>query len=254
MALRTNSRGVHGGSRVNRVTMGQSSTRWMGYRVMRMRMVAVVGLAATVSACAPSFTAQVARFQVLPPPAAQSFTIQPLDPAKVGSIEFATFAGFVRQGMLAHGFVEAPDPATATFVAKFDYGVGPGRTMVESTPGWGPAWGSAWGPGYGWGRYGGWGGWGGWGGGAWGAPQVYSVTTYAAWSELHIDRAVDKTSLFEGRAQTNSSSNALTSLVPNLVRAMFTNFPGVSGETVTIRFNPNEPPVWANPAPVAAAK
>ena len=37
--------------------------------------------------------------------------------------------------------------------------------------------------------------------------------------------------------------DALTALVPNLVRALFTNFPGVSGETVTIRFDPTKPPV-----------
>jgi hypothetical protein len=210
---------------------------------MRLKLVAVVGLAAGLSACAPSFTAQVARFNVLPPPSGQTFTIEPLDPNKVGSLEFATFAGFVRQGMIANGFTEATVPTNAAVIAKFDYAVGPPRTMVQSTPGWGPAWGSAWGPGYGWGRYGGWGGWGGWGGGAWGAPQVYSTTTYQAWTELHIDRATDKASLFEGRAQTNSSTDALTALVPNLVRALFTNFPGVSGETVTIRFDPTKPPV-----------
>jgi hypothetical protein len=216
----------------------------MEYWVMRMRLAAVLTVAAGLSACAPTFTAQVARFQVLPPPAGQTFTIEPFDANKVGGLEFATFSGFVRQEMIAHGFTESVNPATATWVTKFDYGVGPGRTMVESTPGYG-----GWGPGYGYGRYGGWGGYGGygfggWGGyGGWGAPQVYSTTTYAAWAEVHIDRAADKASLFEGRAQTNTSSNALTSLVPNLVRAMFTNFPGVSGETVTITFDPTKPPV-----------
>ncbi|TFU05727.1 DUF4136 domain-containing protein [Polymorphobacter arshaanensis] len=220
---------------------------------MRLKILFAVASLTLVSACAPTFTAQVARFQVLPPPTGQSFTIEPLDPAKVGSIEFATFAGYVRRGLIDAGFVEAPTPTNATLIAKFDYNVMQGPTQINSTPGWGPAcggWGcGAWGAGAGWGRYGGWGGWGGWGGG-WAAPQIYSTDTWNAWTELHIDRAADKTSLFEGRAQTNSTQSAVTFLVPNLVRALFTDFPGVSGQTTTVTFDPTRPPVA--PTPVAA--
>lgn len=221
---------------------------------MRLNTVFAVASLTLLSACAPSFTAQVARFQVLPPPNAQSFTIEPLDPAKNGSIEFATFAGYVRRGLIDAGFVEAPDPATATMIAKFDYGVMQGPTEINSTPGWGPAcggWGcGAWGAGAGWGRYGGWGGWGGWGGG-WASPQIYSTNTFNSWAEVHIDRSADKTSLFEGRAQANTTQSALTFLVPNLVRALFTDFPGVSGQTVTVTFDPSTPPASNAPAKVA---
>ena len=219
---------------------------------MRLKIIFASGALTLVTACAPTFTAQVARFQMLPPPQGQSFTIEPLDPAKVGSIEFATFAGYVRRGLIDAGFVEAPSPTTATLIAKFDYAVYAGPTQIESTPGWGGGWGGCggwgcggyggWGRGAGWGRYGGWGGWGGWGGG-WNTSQIYSVNTFNGWTELHIDRAIDKASLFEGRAQTNSTNSALTFLVPNLTRAMFTGFPGVSGETVTITFDPTKPPV-----------
>ena len=59
--------------------------------------------------------------------------------------------------------------------------------------------------------------------------------------DLRINRNTDKKSVFEGRAETVSNSNNLTRLVPNLVTAMFTNFPGSSGETVRVRFDPAKP-------------
>jgi ribosomal protein L35AE/L33A len=58
---------------------------------------------------------------------------------------------------------------------------------------------------------------------------------------LKMVRTADKANLFEGRAETTASNNNLTSLMPNLVRAMFTEFPGTSGQTVRVRFNPNRP-------------
>jgi hypothetical protein len=40
--------------------------------------------------------------------------------------------------------------------------------------------------------------------------------------------------LFDGRAQARSETNRLDILVPDLVQALFTGFPGQSGETVKI--------------------
>ena len=48
----------------------------------------------------------------------------------------------------------------------------------------------------------------------------------------------DGQALFEGLAQAQSRNNALPALVPNLVEAMFTGFPGNSGETVRITVAP----------------
>ena len=57
---------------------------------------------------------------------------------------------------------------------------------------------------------------------------------------MKIDRASDGQRLFEGKAQAMSTSNRLQYLVPNLVEAMFTDFPGNSGETVRISIKPEE--------------
>ena len=214
---------------------------------------------AVLAGCAPTFEARVARFSSLPAPTGQSFAIEARDADKTGGLEFATYANLVRQRLLATGFVEAATPAQASLRVLLDYSVGPPRERIETRPGtgWG-GWGGGYGPGwggyggrYGWSGYGpGWrwnpywgGGFGGWGGGfgGWNEPEVYSVTQYNSHLAMKIVRTADKASVFEGRAETVSTSNNLTQLVPNLVTAIFTNFPGRSGETVRVRFDPSQP-------------
>jgi hypothetical protein len=55
-----------------------------------------------------------------------------------------------------------------------------------------------------------------------------------------MTRNIDGKRLFEGKAEAKSRSNKLPHLVPNLVEAMFTGFPGNSGETVRISVAPEE--------------
>ncbi len=203
---------------------------------------------ALLAGCAPGFEARVARFSQLPPPAGQSFVIEARNPDIANGLEFATYANLVRQRLLANGYVEAATPAQSNLTVKLDYTVGPPREKLETRPGPNWGWGPYWGPGYG--RFGGgfgWGGYGGWGFGPWGAygpwsnQEVYSITQYNAALALKIERTADKASVFEGRAETVSTSNNLTKLVPNLVTAIFTNFPGGNGETVRVSFDPANP-------------
>ena len=223
---------------------------------------------ALLGGCAPTFEARVARFSALPAPAGQSFAIQPRDAANVGGLEFATYANLVRQRLLATGMTEAAIPAAASLTVLLDYNVGPPREKVQTRPGFGGGFGG-WGGGFGgWGRGfgGGFGGWGwnpywggglGWGGGFGGfgggfnGAEVYSVTQYNATLAMKIERTSDKASVFEGRAETISTTNNLTRLVPNLVTAIFTNFPGNSGETVRVKFDPAQPakPATIKPVP-----
>ena len=50
----------------------------------------------------------------------------------------------------------------------------------------------------------------------------------------------------EGRAEAQSRDNKLQTIVPNLVEAMFTDFPGRSGETKRISVAPENMPVQRN--------
>ncbi|AIT80719.1 MULTISPECIES: DUF4136 domain-containing protein [Novosphingobium] len=213
----------------------------------RLRFVAAAMLLMAVAACATPFKADVSRFQSqLPAPSGQTFAVVADDPKLAGGLEFAQYAGLVRDRMANLGYVPTEDPAKADMIVRFDYGVDNGRERIRST-GIGPS--SYWGPWYGYNRFGYWGpsrfGY-------WGGPWRYgfydpffdggvdSYTVYTSGISLKIDRAADGQRLFEGKAEALSTSNRLQYLVPNLVESMFTGFPGNSGETVRITVAPEK--------------
>ena len=75
----------------------------------------------------------------------------------------------------------------------------------------------------------------------WGPGYYNDIRTYTYYiSELDLDirRKADNIALFEGKALARSRSSALNKTVPSLVQAMFTGFPGNSGETVKITIPP----------------
>ncbi|MFT9132597.1 DUF4136 domain-containing protein, partial [Zymomonas mobilis] len=105
----------------------------------------------SLSACESPFRADVARFQMMPAPAGQTFTIEAIDPQDKGGLEFGHYANIVAHELYAQGYQPAPSEGTATLIVKLDYGIDNGQQKVTSTS-------------YGYGGWGGpWGGWGGWG-------------------------------------------------------------------------------------------
>lgn len=204
---------------------------------------------AALAACATPFNAKVSRFQnQLPVPAGQTFAVVADDPALSGGIEFGQYASLVEGRLAALGYVPAR-PEAADLIVRFDYGVDKGRERVRQTMTPDPFWG----PWYGYPRFGYWGGrgyyrrgyypMGAWGFGwydPWFGNGYESYTVYTSGISLKIDRRADGTRLFEGKAEAASTSNRLPHLVPNLVEAMFTNFPGNSGETVRISVAPEK--------------
>ncbi len=63
---------------------------------------------------------------------------------------------------------------------------------------------------------------------------IRNYTVYTSYLELDIVRKSDNAPLFQGKAQARSQTDETGVLVPNLIEAMFTGFPGRSGETVRI--------------------
>ena len=229
------------------------SRKFIAFSALRrsLRLAAIPLVIASLTACTPSLTANVKRFQSqLPAPAGQTFAVVADDPAMAGGLEFSQYARLVEAQLTRLGYAPA-SPENATMLVRFDYGVDKGRERIRTTgagfrdPFWGPwgAWGGGWGGGWGgWGhpRFGPWGGWGyGWND-AWLGGGVESYTVYTSGIEMKIERRADNARLFEGRAEAVSTSNRLGYLVPNLVEAMFTNFPGQSGETVRITVAPEK--------------
>ena len=202
--------------------------------------LAVATLAfAALAACTQGFRSDVTRFQSqLPAPQGQTFAVVADDPALAGGLEFSRYADLVEAEMAQLGYTEA-SPDRATLLVRFDYGVDNGRERIRSTgfasrdPFFNPWFGyrSAYARSRLWG-YG------------WYDPffddDVSSYTVYTSGIEVKIDRRADNTRLFEGRAEALSRSNRMQYLVPNLVEAIFTDFPGNSGETVRISIAPEK--------------
>lgn len=212
-------------------------------RFGRMKLATAALLLLTLAACASPFRADVSRFQSqLPAPSGQTFAVVADDPAMAGGIEFSQYARLVEGKLAQQGYVAVAEPERAQLLVRLDYGVDTGRERVRST-GFGRD--PFWGPWYGYGRMGYWGGsrFGPWGYGwydPWFDGGVDSYTVFTSGIELKIDRRADGQRLFEGKAEAVSTSNRLPYLVPNLVEAMFTNFPGNSGETVRISVAPEK--------------
>jgi hypothetical protein len=200
-----------------------------------------------LSACATGLSTQVSRFQAMPAPQGQTFVIQPVRAEDRGSLEFAQYADLVRRHLTALGYAEAGSARDASFIVSLDYGVDQGRERVVATPDpfmdpWGYR-GFGYRPFYS--RFGAYGRyrspffWG-WHDPFWGGYgyDVHSYTLYTSYLDLDIKRTADGRALFEGHAQARSQTNELPALVPNLIEAMFTGFPGNSGETVHITVMP----------------
>ena len=225
---------------------------------MSIRSSLRTALAATallaLGACATPFQANVSRFQnALPAPQGQSFAIVPRDDSMAGSLEFAHYADLVAMELTRLGYRAAvgTDAVTPDLTVRLAYGVDGGRERIRREPGFAdPFWGAGW---YGHGRF--------------GAPlivrtrhgyryvrgfydpflfgpsfgdydTVTSYTVYTSGLDLLIERAATGERLFEGSAEAVSRTNDLAQLVPNLIEAMFTDFPGNSGETVRITVAP----------------
>ena len=213
--------------------------------------VAAVGL----SGCATALNTRVTRYQAMPAPQGQTFFVVPGDGmARNGGLEFQHYASIVAQQLQARGYTPATNPQSASMVVQLGYGIDEGEVHYQTDP-FGP---------YGYGPYGGYGGFG--YGRFWGPSRFYyprfGSPFYYGWNEtfwyggygggidsyveyhsqldLHIRQKGSNAPLFDGRAQARSSTNRLDNIVPSLIEAMFTGFPGQSGETIKITI-PNRP-------------
>ncbi len=214
----------------------------------QLSLVSVPLLLLSLGACATPFKSEVTRFQQLPAPTGQSFTVTSSDPQLQGGLEFAQYARLVESQMMRLGYVPAASPQSADLTVSFAYDVNNGQTKYRRTGFYDPFY-----AGYGRGFYGHRGYYGGHGfyrRGLYrfgfhdpfffGDNGLDEITVYTSELDMQIDRNADGQRLFEGKAEAMSRSKRLPYLVPNLVEAIFTDFPGDSGETVRISIAPEE--------------
>lgn len=214
-------------------------------RIRQLSAAATLAVAAIgLSACATGLPTKVTRYSALPIPQGQSFYVVPGKDTK-GGLEFGSYASIVSQQLQAKGYVPAGAPQNADLLVRLAYDVGDGRTHVRVDPFYDPFYHSYYGRPF-YSRYGYYGryrspfyyGWHdpffyGSPYGRFGNP-VRTYTVYESELDMDIVRRADNASLFEGRAKARSQTDELGVLVPNLIEAMFTNFPGRNGETVRI--------------------
>ena len=230
-------------------------------RINRLAAAALLGMSALgLSACVTGFPTQVSRYQAMPAPQGQSFFVVPANPAYGGGLEFQRFATQVAQAMQAQGYAPATSPQAATMLVAVNYGVDEGRQEIVHDPFdrgfYGPMYGNYYDPFFRRGLYGRpyysrFGYYGarspffyGWDDPFWGSPfdspygGLRAYTVYKSYLDVDIRRRADNAALFEGHAKARSQTDNLGVLVPNLIEAMFTGFPGRSGETVKITVPP----------------
>jgi hypothetical protein len=202
-----------------------------------------------VSGCSANLPTRVTRYQAMPAAQGQSFFVVPGQGAQGSGLEFQRFAALVSQQLAARGYRASASPQQADMIVQLGYNVDDGRQVIVQDPFYRSRYGyfggrydPFYGPYYGRPFYSRFGYYGarspfyyGWDDPYWyGGPIVQNYTEYRSQLDLDIRDRRTNQSLFQGRAQARSQTDELGTLVPNLVEAMFTGFPGRSGETVKI--------------------
>lgn len=208
-------------------------------RIKNLAAAALLGAAALgLSACAQSITSTVSRYQAMPAPQGQTFTVVPgAGMAANGGLEFERYAALVAQQLQARGYAPAASADSANMVVQLGYGVDRGQVRYVEDPFYrsrfgfyDPFWGPYFRPRFGFGGGYLWG----WDDPFWYGGGVDSYVEYHSQIDLHIRQAGTNAPLFDGRAQARSETNRLDVVIPSLIDAMFTGFPGQSGEVVKI--------------------
>lgn len=200
-------------------------------RISKLAAAAAVAIAAVgLSACATNFNTEVTRYQAMPAPQGQTFVVVPGEGmAAAGGLEFQRYAGIVAQQLAARGYRPSADPKSADMVVHLGYNIDHGHRVYQSDPFGGPFGGSLFYPRFGFYSpfyYG-------WGDPFWGDDYLDSYVEYQGEVDMHI-RGAEGQPLFDGRALARAGSNRLDRVLPPLIEALFTGFPGRNGEDVRI--------------------
>lgn len=212
------------------------------------KIIASFLIIAFLASCTQSIRSNVMRFHQLPKPSGEKIVIIPMDPANIGSIEFANYATLVGNALGSFGYVPANgDPAD--LIIELDYGVDQGQQVVRRSPsmygfvGYGGYYGRYFNPWfpyrnpyyYGGGFYGSsyYGGYDPFGYHPLGmGPRVRSYTSYNRHLKMVIKPNEDGAqNLYEGEVSSSGRNANLHEIMPYLVKAFFTNFPGKSGSS-----------------------
>jgi hypothetical protein len=205
---------------------------------MLFRRAILIGIALALAGCATQTPpVQVTRFHLGQPIAPGRVSVEPADKNQADSLEFGTYAAAVEAELGRVGFQVVPNVPNSELVAAV-------TVFRDSRDGLVQGSGSGVSIGLGGGGFGGGGRRGGGGiglGGGVSFPIGKSKPNVVMLTELgvQIKRRSEGTVIWEGRARAEErmTGNAAdsTATVRRLASALFSNFPGESGKTVTVK-------------------
>ncbi len=228
--------------------------RHPGAVLRRLRLVLLAMLVGAASGCASYLTAQVTSFHEAGDKrlAGRSFAIVPTQ-EQADSLEFRAYAALVRDALVREGLPAAAEGQGELRVAM-RYSVNSGQAVTYGYPAYGyasygPAWGWApyYGPGvmmhYPWPAY----------------PVSYGVvgTSYSQAMLYRRELRVEITDpraggnegkggrVFEGTVVSEGESASLAPVMPAMVRALFSDFPGPSGVSRRVQVSLDGAPTTA---------
>jgi hypothetical protein len=195
---------------------------------MRLKPLAALVSVLALAGCATTPTTRVTRFHLEDSIARGEVAVEPLVPADKGSLEYQTYASIVGAELARIGFTEAPGLKQSEQVAVIAVERGSRETLAQRSP-------VSVGVGGGTGGYG--------GGVGLGIsfpigkkrPNEIVVTRLT----VQLKRRSEGTVIWEGRADTaapvGTAAADPATTVRTLATALFKDFPGVSGKTITVK-------------------
>ena len=209
---------------------------------MILRFSALVALLFLVTACTTPIKTEVTRFHALSVPQGETFVVVAKNEAMEGSLELMSYARIVSDYLRAEGFVPA-GTGQPDLIVKIGFGISPPVEQRRRSAAYYPFYGSfyyhsgfrhhpygywpyhyypsrfAYGFGY--------------------SGYDYSYIVYERNFEMTIQRRNGQV-LYEGRAASIGRNKVLPEVMPFLVQAMFTEFPGQSGTTTSVSIKPEK--------------
>ncbi|MGF1605021.1 MAG: DUF4136 domain-containing protein [Rhodothalassiaceae bacterium] len=208
--------------------------------MMIKSLMALAGLLVLAGCAEEDVETRVTRFNDIDPPAGQTIAIVPDNPTQVSNMQFRQYAGMIADELRRIGYRPVDRLSRADLVAQVDYDVGAAQTDLEVE--WEGPYSDYWfRPGYYYPYSYGW------------YPGAYDYDR-----ELEAERVYPRTlqidiidrdanaSVFEGRVFSIGEEQDLSEIMPYMVAAMFTNFPGESGVTKVVTIEEDGLPRPAN--------
>lgn len=197
------------------------------------RLLPTILLLMLSGGCTSALRSDVVTFHEGPLPAGETIRVVAADPQLQTSLEFRNYANLISEELRKIGYTPAGTQGQAELLAEVSYSVEPGPTTVsidrpERFVRYHFYYGRYYDPFY-FGVYNNWG------------PEVYTTPSYQRTllvNIMHNDN--ERSRIFEGRVQSTGRQNLLPQIMPYLITAMFTNYPGENGVTKVVTIEMDE--------------